>query len=192
MQTLKVSVAAGVFWLLAAPVQANDFEVELNDLAAAKLRQIAQSPELVDAIRSQNETTASYDQAKIDELDGAWRAEAEAASQPMIDEALATPASKYLTAAREESKGLFTEIFAMDAKGLNVAQSDPTSDFWQGDEDKWTQTFMVGPDAVHLSDVEQDESTQTLQSQVSIAVVDPDTGTPIGAVTFGVNVENLP
>jgi hypothetical protein len=44
---------------------------------------------------------------------------------------------------------------------------------------------------LHISDLEEDESTQLLQSQVSVPVVDPDSGEPIGAVTFGVNVENL-
>jgi hypothetical protein len=79
----------------------------------------------------------------------------------------------------------------MDDKGMNVALSDVTSDYWQGDEAKWQQTYLVGPDAVHIGDVELDESTQTYQSQVSITVVDPDTKAPIGALTFGVNVEAL-
>jgi hypothetical protein len=192
MRILTAFLAGCAMAVLTGTAVANDFATELNDLAAARLKQIAQSVELVDAIKAQNQATEAYDQSKIDELDDTWRAEAEAASQPMIDQTLSTPASKFLIAAREESQGLLTEIFAMDARGLNVAQSDPTSDYWQGDEDKWQQTYMVGPDAVHISDVEQDESTQTLQSQVSMAVVDPDSGAPIGAVTFGVNVEHLP
>lgn len=192
MRTLTALLAGGAMAFFAGTAVANDFATELNDLAAARLKQIAQSPELIDAIKAQNAATEAYDQSKIDELDETWRSETDSASQPMIDQTLSTPASKYLVAAREESQGLLTEIFAMDARGLNVAQSDPTSDYWQGDEDKWQQTYMVGPDAVHISDVEQDESTQTLQSQVSMAVVDPDSGAPIGAVTFGVNIEQLP
>jgi hypothetical protein len=192
MQTLKVSVAAALFLSLAAPAHASDLAAGLTELAVSRFRQIAQSPELVDAIRAQNETTVDYDQSTIDELDSAWRSEAESVEQPMIAEALATPSSKYLAAAREESDGLLTEIFAMDARGLNVALSDATSDFWQGDEAKWTETFMVGPDAVHVSEAEGDESTLIRQSQVSISVVDPDTGVPIGAVTFGVDVDMLP
>ena len=86
---------------------------------------------------------------------------------------------------------MFTEIFAMDDKGLNVAQSDVTSDYWQGDEDKWQQTYLVGAGAVHISEVELDDSTQTYQSQVSVTVVDPETNAPIGAITFGINVDAL-
>jgi hypothetical protein len=42
---------------------------------------------------------------------------------------------------------------------------------------------------MHLSDVEEDESSQTFQMQISIPVVDG--GTVIGAVTVGVNAEML-
>ena len=44
-------------------------------------------------------------------------------------------ASAYLKTVQDESMGKYAEIFAMDAKGLNVAQSTLTSDYWQGDED---------------------------------------------------------
>jgi hypothetical protein len=104
---------------------------------------------------------------------------------------MGNPASAYLKKIEADSKGLFSEIFVMDAKGLNVAQSEVTSDYWQGDEPKWQQTFPKGKDAIHISDVEKDESTQTYESQVSVPVVDPANGSVIGAITVGVNVELL-
>ena len=97
----------------------------------------------------------------------------------------------FLRERKDASQGTFTEIFVMDAKGLNVGQSDVTSDYWQGDEAKWQDTYSNGKGAVHISELEEDDSTQTLQSQVSVTVVDPDSGEAIGAVTFRVNVENL-
>ncbi|WP_417671929.1 hypothetical protein [Roseibium sp.] len=172
-------------------VHANDFLDELTALANGRIAEVASSSEVVAAVKSQNETTGSYDQAKIDSLDKTWRSETDAADQPMIDMVLDNPLSAYLADVQEGSDGLFTEIFVMDGKGLNVGQSDVTSDYWQGDEAKWKDTFLVGKGAVHVSDLEEDESTQTLQSQVSVPVVDPDTGAAIGAVTFGVNVEGL-
>jgi hypothetical protein len=72
-----------------------------------------------------------------------------------------------------------------------VAQSDITSDYWQGDEEKWAEVYPKGAGALHLSEVEQDESTQIYQSQISMPVVDPADGAVIGAVTVGVNVEML-
>jgi hypothetical protein len=81
----------------------------------------------------------------------------------------------------------------MDNHGLNVAQSAVTSDFWQGDEDKWQQSYGdgTGDGAVHISEVEFDESTGVFQSQVSLPIKDPATGKLIGAITFGVNVQSL-
>jgi hypothetical protein len=170
---------------------ANDFMDELKALASGKIAEIAGSSEVIAAVKAQNTETAGYDQAKIDELDKTWRAEADATDQPMIDAVLENDLSAYLADVQDGSGGLFTEIFVMDAKGLNVGQSDVTSDYWQGDEAKWKETFLVGKGAVHVSELEEDESTQMVQSQVSVSVTDPDSGETIGAVTFGVNVGNL-
>lgn len=175
--------------LFTAPAFANEFEAPLADLAHSDIAAIASAPEVVAAVNAQNAQTSGYDQATIDAADTAWRAEIGGASRPTIDAVLARPASAYLVAMMENSQGLFTEIFVMDAKGLNVAQSGVTSDYWQGDEAKWQETYPKGADAVHLSDVELDESTQTYQSQVSVPVI--DNGTVIGALTVGVNVEYL-
>jgi len=172
-------------------VSANEFKNELTALASGKIAEIAGSSEVVSAVKAQNGETAGYDQAKIDALDKQWRAEADAADQPMIDAVLENDLSAYLADAQGGSDGLFTEIFVMDAKGLNVGQSDVTSDYWQGDEAKWKETFLKGKDAVHIGDLEQDDSTQQLQSQVSVSVTDPASGEVIGAVTFGVNVDKL-
>ncbi|MBI4923052.1 MAG: hypothetical protein HY834_15010 [Devosia nanyangense] len=163
----------------------------MTALAKGELRQIAEDPALVAAIMAQNAMTAGYDAAKIDALDKQWRAEVDAAAKPLIDATLANDASKYLAKVQADSAGKYTEIFATDAMGLNVAQSTVTSDYWQGDEDKFTQTFAMGADAVFLGDVEQDESTQTFQSQVSITITDPATGMPIGSITVGIDLSTL-
>jgi hypothetical protein len=146
---------------------------------------------VVNAIRSQNKANSGLAQSEIDALDKKWRAETGAGARPMINEVLGRPASKKLLGFKNEGEGLFTEIFVMDNLGLNVAQSDATSDYWQGDEAKWKKTFLAGPTAVFVDDVEFDDSTQTYQAQVSLAIADPDNGAVIGAITIGVNVELL-
>ena len=186
--TLGVALLCGAF---AIPANANEYAAQLGELAKSRITAIAQSPDIIAAIKAQNAETASYDQAKIDSLDKDWRAQVGAASQPLIDGVIGRDASKHLAQEREASAGLMTEIFVMDARGLNVAQSDVTSDYWQGDEAKWQDTFSKGPGAVHISEVEEDESTQTFQSQVSMSVTDPADGSVIGAITVGVNVEML-
>jgi len=190
----RIALVAGTVLTLGLPTaqaQEHEFAAPLTELANGKLREIAQNQTIIAAINAQNAVSGAYDQAKIDALDGQWRAEVGGASTPLIDATLATEASKWLLQMQEESAGLFTEIFVMDAKGLNVAQSSVTSDYWQGDEDKFSMSFGVGADAMLLGEVEQDESTQTFQSQVSITINDPATGAPIGAITAGVDLSKI-
>ncbi len=187
---IAAALAAAVFGAHPALAQDNEYSAPLTELANGKLREIAQNPALVAAIEAQNALTAGYDATQIDTLDKQWRAEVDAADKPLISATLGTEASAALVAAQADSAGLFTEIFATDALGLNVAQSTVTSDYWQGDEDKFSKTFSVGADAVFLGEIEQDESTQAYQSQISITVTDA-AGQPIGSITAGVDLSLL-
>ena len=112
-------------------------------------------------------------------------------TEPMIDAVLATPLSVFLRKIKAQNNGLFSEIFIMDNKGLNVGQSDVTSDYWQGDEAKWQKTYAAGPDAIEIGDREYDESSRKFLIQVSMPVVDPTSKSPIGAATVGVSLVKL-
>ena len=148
-----------------------------------------QAPEVLSAIRAQNAETAGYDAARIDDLDQQWRAEVGTASAPLVDAIVGNAASDFLRQQAAETGGLVTEVFVMDAQGLNVASSGYTSDYWQGDEAKFSETYGQGAGALHFGDVEFDESSQTYQAQISMTIVDPETGAPIGAMTVGVDAE---
>ena len=190
-----VKLVAGAAVVLAlqlgGAIAADDYSAQLTQLAKTKIKQFAEDPVVVAAIEAQNKVTAAYDQAKIDALDKQWTSEVDAANKPLINATMGNDASKFLAKVQNDSQGLYTEIFATDAKGLNAAQSSVTSDYWQGDEDKFSKTFPVGPDAVFLGKVEQDESTQQFQQQVSITITDPKTGTSIGSITVGINLAQL-
>ena len=149
------------------------------------------NPMIVRAINAQNTANQSLDQAGIDAMDQQWRAESVNGSGPMVDKVLANELSLYLQGVREESQGLITEVFVMDNRGLNVGQSDLTSDFWQGDEAKWQKTFKAGPKTLFVDEVELDESSQRYQTQVSYSITDPATGEVIGAVTIGIDADGL-
>jgi hypothetical protein len=182
---------AATLSLVTAPLAQDEFTAPLTELAKGDIATFASDPALVAAIVAQNAVTGAYDQAQIDALDAQWRAEVGAASKPLIDATLGNAASQYLAGVQADSAGKYTEIFAMDAKGLNVGQSTLTSDYWQGDEDKFTQSFGAGADAIHIGEIEQDESTQVFQSQVSVPITDPASGEVIGAITVGVDVSML-
>lgn len=163
----------------------------MTEFANSTVAEWVKSDLVVNAVKAQNAKNAAVTQDEIDSLDKAWRAQTGASERPLIDEVLGNDLSGYLAGKREESGGLVTEIFVMDNKGLNVGQSDVTSDYWQGDEAKWQKTYGAGPGAIFIDEVEMDESTQTFQSQLSMSIVDPATGEVIGAITVGVNIDAL-
>ncbi|MEM8630264.1 MAG: hypothetical protein AAGF74_03430 [Pseudomonadota bacterium] len=170
---------------------ADEFSPALQAYFEAEVMQWANDPVIAAAIAAQNARTASLSQSDIDEMDARWRAEVGTGNTPTITPVISGEAADYLRARVASSGGVITEVFAMDARGLNVAASAVTSDYWQGDEAKFSATFPNGPGAMHIGDVEFDESSQSYQGQVSVVITDPASGKAIGAMTVGLNAEAL-
>ncbi len=143
--------------------------------------------QIVQAITAQNGKTGNLSEAELIARDTVWRAEVGSSNAPLINEVLNAPLSAFLKEHLVNSQGRITEVFVMDHMGLNVAASAVTSDYWQGDEAKFQETFTKGSGAVFIDEIELDESTQTYQGQVSFAVTDPATGNVVGAITVGLD-----
>ncbi|MEM6375510.1 MAG: hypothetical protein AAF686_04670 [Pseudomonadota bacterium] len=176
---------------LAAPASADSFVPAMEKFLQSSVKSWSADPVLLDALRDQNATSVSYSQSEIDALDKAWRAEVGTGSSPTIDPVIGNAAADFLRARVSASAGQITEIILMDATGLNAAVSHVTSDMWQGDEAKYTETYPMGPTGVHYSEIEKDESTGRYQAQISFSITDPATGDVIGAMTVGVDAESL-
>lgn len=163
----------------------------VDDAVVAELRSWLDTPIVAMSIAAQNDRHRAIAQGAIDALDAQWRAERDARGQPLIASTLGRPLSSYLTRIQAHALGLFTEIFVMDSHGLNVGQSAVTSDYWQGDEAKFQNTFAVGPGAVFIDDPEYHEGSGTWRIQVNLTLDDPDTGRPAGAATVEINLTEL-
>lgn len=183
-------IASGAI-LLATTANASEFEPAMQSFLENEIASWAQSEVIVQAIMDQNVENGGLSEDSIIALDTQWRGEVGMGATPTISAVLNHPTSDFLREQVAASGGVITEVFIMDMVGLNVAASDVTSDMWQGDEDKFTATYSIGPDAVHFGDVELDESTQAFQGQISLTIVDPSSGEAIGAMTVGVNAEAL-
>lgn len=170
-----------------APISADIVKPEF----VATLRQQVQQPVTILSVTSSNKRHEGVQQAEIDKLDETWKSEAKSADRPLIAEILSSPLSSYLLYTQAKSAGLFTEIFIMDKFGLNVGQSSVTSDYWQGDEDKFQKTFQVGPEAVFIDEPEYHEETKTWRVQVNLTIVDPTSKAAIGAATAEINLTEL-
>lgn len=64
----------------------------------------------------------------------------------------------------------FGEIFATDVTGQLVAATNKTTDYWQADEEWWSQTYAWGYGQLYLSEVNFDESAGIYSTDVCIPV----------------------
>lgn len=188
---MKPGLIALALAALPAAAFANEFAPAMDSYLEQNVMDWATDPILLEALRAQNAANAGIDQARIDEMDASWQAEIGTGTTPTIDPILSSPAAEFLRQRVEASGGTLTEVILMDNHGLNVAVSHITSDMWQGDEAKFTETYAVGPDGRHYGEIENDESSGRYQGQISFTVVDPASGEPLGAMTVAVDAEAL-
>jgi hypothetical protein len=154
------------------------------DLANSALAKFGTDPIIVQAVKAENAKGKTLD--RIKEVDKKWMATPGVADymQALMD----NECGKHLRKI-QQSAPYYSEIFAMDNLGANVAMSDKTSDYWQGDEAKFIKSYNGGKGAVFVDEVKFDTSTQTYLVQVSIPVKDGDK--VIGAITFGISVDKF-
>jgi hypothetical protein len=81
------------------------------------------------------------------------------------------------------------EVFLTDNQGANVAAYPPTSDYWQGDEEKWSLSFNNGNGVVFVGPLELDASTNKTQVQISAPIV--TNKETIGVLIMGVSVDYI-
>ena len=143
-----------------------------------------QDATLIAAVSNQNKSGLTL--AAIKARDKAWRAVDGLDDQ--MKAIMASPAALRLSEL-EKSQPYFFELFLMDNQGANIAMTNKTSDYWQGDEAKWQESFKSGKGAVHIGDIEFDESAQDYLVQISVPVMQSDVA--IGAITIGVNLDSL-
>jgi hypothetical protein len=183
MRKIAGVVLAGLVVVCGSALAGDKAPQKVLDLVP-KLAKYGTEPVIVEAVNAQNARGTSLD--KIKEMDKAWMA------TPGVNDFMKSLMGS--TCARKikgikASAPYFAEIFVMDNKGANVCMTDKTSDYWQGDEAKWTKSFNSGAGGTDISDVKFDDSTQAYLVQVSFPV--KDGGKVIGAVTVGVNVEKV-
>lgn len=190
-ERLKPLVLASVLLCLTSAAYAQDFLVEATAYVKEHVYEWANDPILIDAIRTQNVANASLSAADIDAMDKTWRAEKASGDHLVIAEMLSRPASSFLQDQIARMGGSVTNAILMDAKGLNVGVSAVTTDLWQGDEAKFEQTFLIGPDSLHMSQFTLDQYTGVYRTWISFTLSDPDSHEPIGAMAVALNAKIL-
>lgn len=154
------------------------------DLANSKLMDLGTNPIVVEAVKAQNAKGMSL--AQIKEKDNEWKTHAGIADY--MESLMTSECGKHLREI-QNSADFYAEIFVMDNKGANVAMTDKTSDYWQGDEAKFKKSFNSGVGALFVDEVEFDDSSQAYLVQVSLPVKDGEN--VIGAITVGIDIDRI-
>lgn len=180
-----ICIAALIMALLSVELifggeKAPDEVIKLAD----ELASLGKDTVIIKAVKKQNSQGLTLAQIKVH--DEKWK------NTPGIVDYMAklmnSDCGKYLKKIQKKY-GYLSEIFVTDNQGANVAMTDKTSDYWQGDEDKFIKTFNKGKGKVFIDDIEFDDSAQAYLVQISVPVLDK--GRTIGVITFGINVDEI-
>ncbi len=157
---------------------------KIVDFANAELAKLGTDPVIVKAVKDENAKGKTL--VQIQEQDKAWQATPGIADY--MKAMMESECGRHIRSI-QKSADFYAEIFVMDNQGANVAMTDKTSDYWQGDEAKFKKSFNGGSGAVFVDDVKFDDSSQAYLAQVSVPV--KDGSQVIGAITIGIDVEKV-
>lgn len=160
---------------------------ELEKLLATKIRSVqhmALNPTVIRAARRQNSEKLPLDLIK--QRDDEWKSNSELTHfKRSLQE---NDAGRFLKRVVGRNTS-FNEAFVTDNQGANVAAFPPTSDYWQGDEEKWAASFNNGSGEIFMGPLEFDQSTRTYAVQISAPLY--DRGATIGVLVVGVTLDYL-
>jgi len=153
---------------------------KVKQLLDHKLRLIAsllEDPIIIQAIKKSNVSHQNISQAEIQKLDERWRRSS--GVDDFIRPFLINKCADKLATFQETHPG-FPEIFIADSFGLNVCQTNKTSDYYQADEEWWIQSFNGGDGRAFHGDIEYDESAHSRAIALYVPVINPKNKRAIG------------
>lgn len=112
-----------------------------------------------------------FDKAVSERIDAEWAAAKTAPAS--VASVLTSPAAQFLADIAQRDP-TYKELLLTDRSGRLVAASNPTTDYFQGDEDWWMNAYGEGrAGAVGLSDVSWDASAGRHAIQIAVPVTSP-------------------
>ena len=162
-----------------ALAQGNASVKQMATMRVKLAQQIATDPALKKAVAAKNAEGES--KQSIEHRDLEWTKNP---AYPLRKTLTSSPCAQRL---REliATDPLVVEAILMDERGANVCISRETTDYWQGDEDKWREPFVEGRPAF-VDEPAFDASTATYAVQLSVPVSEGPKR--IGALTLTLKV----
>ena len=185
--------AADIFVLNSdAWVEKNTIFSEEIELLLSKKIDVASKflndPVIISNIRQSNEEHKNISLNDIRKLDQRWITTK--GIDDFIRSFLTNAVALKLLELQKQNPG-FKEIFVTDAYGLNVGQTNKTSDYYQADEDWWTDTWADGAGKAQHGLIEYDESAQAESIPLYVPISDPDTKKVVGIAKIVVDITTI-
>ena len=169
----------------AAIAQTERLNPKVQQFAVEVAQAFSANKEFIKAVKQQNAKETPL--TEIQKIDKEWQ---EAEDELPIHEEMLGNSCALEVKKQIANYPQIVEAFIMDNQGANVGQNDLTSDYWQGDETKWTASFKNGIGGFYAGKEEFDKSANALLQQLAFPIIDDD-GAVIGAICIGVNVSKL-
>ncbi|MCG8589222.1 MAG: hypothetical protein MJE66_08020 [Proteobacteria bacterium] len=155
------------------PQSRRDFR-ERFDRKVVALQTKLQDEVVIAALHGANERDRQRTRADLLKADERWVRENGGAFAESLVQERCSVSLRHL----QQSLPGFAEIFVTNNRGVNVCQTNKTSDYYQADEGWWTQTWDER-EAWH-GGLEHDASADVIGVALYLPVVDPDTGELLG------------
>ena len=179
---MRIALVVSLLIAIASPLAGQSADVVQKALAseALKLRAWSSEKVIVDAVKKYN--AANVPAAEVQRIDAEWIAGGAAAMVKQVT--TGTCADRLRALAAQDAR--YGETFVTGANGAVVCATSRTSDYWQGDEAKWTRAFHEG---TFIDRPRLDESANARLAQISLPITDG--GKTVGVITIGVDVGRL-
>ncbi len=167
------------------------FSEEIEGIFSKKINElqlILQDPIILEAIRASNVEHQGWSADTISQLDKKFIGAK--ASDPWIQSFMNNAAAQRLAEYRKSHQG-YAEIFVTDSRGLNVCQTNKTSDYYQADEEWWVKTFNQGIGKTRHGDIEFDESAQSQAVSLYAPILDGDSSKVIGVAKAVLKIDQI-
>lgn len=153
------------------------------------IRQFASSPELLGHVFDQLDRAEiqGADQRRLTDEEWIMLAR-EGAASAIAAEILGNDLSKYLRTFQASIGEQVAEAFVFDTHGQIIGMSRLTSDFDQSGEAQFQMIDSLNREKALITDIWYDASTRAFLSQITVPIIDPDSGQTLAALTVGLNV----
>ncbi len=160
----------------------------IRKVASPWFAKIKSNNDVVAALIRQNASNREKTTNQLRQIDEQWQLAFKVGNLNYAQVIVNKPVSRLLMQLRASSNDLLSEIIVMDERGYNLAVAEMTSDYWQGDEDKYLQVYNKEPATIYFEQIKYDASSRRFQVQVSTQILDKNQK-PLGVVTLGIDVD---